>query len=345
MVAALPGTDHSDFDPYDPNDPNYNQNSNPLIISTLIPRIDIPDNSTLKYELIPYTGPSLGPGQYYRVKALKSFGVVGVNYVKKGSIGGIVSGPDNLSQRGNCWVANNAKVLGSSRIKNNARVYNNATVINSNISGKVRIYNNARVENSYIDNYARIYDNAVVLNSRYIGGRAKIHGNAHVNTGGYIAGNADISGDAVINEYIDLRDFNVSITGNITYDIISRVIAFYGNSSIEQTKGNYIFFKIVKSTSDPNKFTSIINPRFIYTIGESSSIQYYEKNMRKLCAEGLHVFGNIYSCEDAYSRLEWAQSGDSMLITLVHISDIIAMDEKEDKLRVRKLTSVRAQSI
>ena len=78
MVAELP-----DFDPYDPNDPNYNQNSNPLIISTLIPRIDIPDNSTLKYELIPYTGPSLGPGQYYRVKALKSFGVVGVNYVKK----------------------------------------------------------------------------------------------------------------------------------------------------------------------------------------------------------------------------------------------------------------------
>ena len=340
MVLVLP-----DFDPYDPNDPNYNQNSNPLIISTLIPRIDIPDNSTLKYELIPYTGPSLGPDQYYRVKALKSFGVVGVNYVKKGSIGGIVSGPNNLSQEGNCWIANNARVLGTSRVIDNARVYNRAIVKNSNISERARIYGNARVENSDITDNARIYDNAVVLNSRYIGGRAKIHGNAHVNTGGYIAGNADISGDAVINEYIDLRDFNVSITGNITYDIISRVIAFYGNSSIEQTKGNYIFFKIVKSTSDPNKFTSIINPRFIYTIGESSSIQYYEKNMRKLCAEGLHVFGNIYSCEDAYSRLEWAQSGDSMLITLVHISDIIAMDEKEDKLRVRKLTSVRAQSI
>ena len=318
---------------------------NSLVVSTSIPRYDTPDDSTPKFTLIPYTGPSIGPGQYYRVKALKSFGVVGVNYVKKGSIGGIVSGFNNLTQSGNCWIANNARVLGTSRVEDNARVYNKAIVKNSTISGKARIYGNARVENSYITDYARIYDNTVVINSRRIGGRTKIHGNAYVSSSGYIAGHVDISGNAIINESVDLTGY-INITGDIAYDIVSRVIAFYGLRSMDvRENGTYIFYKIVKSTSDPNKFTSIIDPRFIYTIGESSSIQYYDKNMRKLCAEGLHVFGNMHNCEDAYSRLEWAQSGDTMLITSVYINDIIAMDEREDKLRVRKLTSIRAQSI
>ena len=357
MVVAAPDDDYYVLPNPDP-DPNHSP-SNSLVVSTSIPKLDIPDNSTLKYELIPYTGPSIGPDQYYRVKALKSFGVVGVNYVKKGSIGGIVSGPNNLSQEGNCWIANNARVLGTSRVIDNARVYNRAIVKNSNISERARIYGNARVENSDITDNARIYDNAVVINSDYIGGRVNIHDNAYVNTEGYIGGYVDIGGDAVINENINLFNEDISITGNIAYDIASRVNALYSynyipdnmlalslanlNISINEplkTSGNYAFYKIVKSTSDPNKFTSIISPRFIYTIGESSSVLYYDKNMRKLCAEGLHIFGGINSCEDAYSKLEWAQSGDTILLVLVHISDIIAMDENEDKLRVRKLIPI-----
>ena len=75
-----------------------------------------------KYELtdvaISWKGHTL-----YRIKALKNFGAV-----QKGDLGGYVEKDKNLSQEGNCWVGDDAKVYDNAKVYNNARVCNRALV-------------------------------------------------------------------------------------------------------------------------------------------------------------------------------------------------------------------------
>lgn len=59
---------------------------------------------------------------------------------QKGDLGGFVQSEKNLSQQGNCWVADNAKVYNNAKISGNAEVLDNAEVFdNSEISGNVSI--------------------------------------------------------------------------------------------------------------------------------------------------------------------------------------------------------------
>lgn len=71
----------------------------------------------------------------YRIKALRDFGGV-----KTGDIGGWVESYDNLSQEGNCWIYDDAKVYHKATISDNAEIH-----------GKAEIYD-----------YAKIYQNASV---------------------------------------------------------------------------------------------------------------------------------------------------------------------------------------
>lgn len=59
-----------------------------------------------------------------RIKAIRDFGTI-----RTGSLGGYVESEKNLSHRGTCWVAGNAKVGGRARVSGNARVGGNALVI------------------------------------------------------------------------------------------------------------------------------------------------------------------------------------------------------------------------
>ena len=54
----------------------------------------------------------------YRVEALKDFGDV-----KKGIKGGYVEKEENLSQNGDCWVSDDAKVYGDAIVCDNAKIY------------------------------------------------------------------------------------------------------------------------------------------------------------------------------------------------------------------------------
>ena len=58
----------------------------------------------MKYELIKEE-------DFYRIKALKDFGDV-----KKGDIGGLIEAEKNLSQEGNAWVYEDARVSGNARV-------------------------------------------------------------------------------------------------------------------------------------------------------------------------------------------------------------------------------------
>ena len=85
----------------------------------------------------------------YRVRALRDFGDI-----KKGEIGGFVSGEHNLSHMGNCWIADNAVV----------------------------------------SHDAQVLDNACVSGHSAVTGRAKISGHAIISGWVQITGDAEISG-------------------------------------------------------------------------------------------------------------------------------------------------------
>ena len=112
----------------------------------------------------------------YRIEALKDF-----NDVKKGDKGGFIENEKNLSQRGDCWIYDNAKVLGEAMVCCNAKVYGNAWVF-----GNARIYGNAIVRgDAVVCGDAVVYDNAVVY------GNARIYGNAEICGDAEIASNSD----------------------------------------------------------------------------------------------------------------------------------------------------------
>lgn len=100
----------------------------------------------MKYELtneiIEYKGHTL-----YRIKALKDFADV-----KAGDIGGYVESPCNLSQKGNCWIYDDAMVYDfahiydAARVSDNAKVFGNAAVCdNAKVYGHAQLFNRVRV--------------------------------------------------------------------------------------------------------------------------------------------------------------------------------------------------------
>lgn len=99
-----------------------------------------------KYKLTDETTNLLGR-TLYRIEALKDFGDV-----KKGDKGGYVENHSNLSQYGNCWIYDTAKVYstgyvwGNASICDNAHVYDGACVYDDAIvSGNVYVYDHARI--------------------------------------------------------------------------------------------------------------------------------------------------------------------------------------------------------
>ena len=125
-----------------------------------------------KYELIPSDIEGL-----FRIKALKDF-----NDVKKGDIGGYVESEKNLSQYGDCWIYDNA------RVEDNAQVYGDAEVCGD----------------------CWIYDNAVVRDNAKVCHNARIRGHAVVQHDAVVRGNAIICGDAIISsdkDYIVFKNW------------------------------------------------------------------------------------------------------------------------------------------
>ena len=96
-----------------------------------------------KYELITEDTIGVDNSTLYRIRALRDFG-----NVKAGDLGGFVESEANLSQVGDCWIYDEAKVYGVARVCGNAQVCKNASV-----GGSARIAGNAWVHgNAYITN-------------------------------------------------------------------------------------------------------------------------------------------------------------------------------------------------
>ena len=131
----------------------------------------------------------------HRIEALKDF-----NNVKRGDKGGFVESELNLSQKGNCWIYNNAYVYDDACVNDNARIANNA-IINDN----AHIYDNAEIlDYAYVFCNAHIYDNARVSGNARVFENAKVCGNT------VVFGETCMRGTAIVldnTDYIVLKNW------------------------------------------------------------------------------------------------------------------------------------------
>ena len=145
----------------------------------------------LKYKILEdnyilYLGKKL-----YRIQALKDF-----SNVKKGDIGGYIESYDNLSQHGNSWIYNDAKVYGNARVYENACVYESAQ-----ISGNAEVFENAKVfRSARVSGNAEVFENAKIFGSAEVYGSAQISGNAEVFENAKVFRSARVSGNAEVFE-------------------------------------------------------------------------------------------------------------------------------------------------
>ena len=88
-----------------------------------------------KYELVETDKTTPFGKPLFQVVALRDFGDV-----RKGDLGGYIESTDNLSNEGNCWVFDDARVFDNARVYGDAQVYHNAEVFDD-----AQVYGNARV--------------------------------------------------------------------------------------------------------------------------------------------------------------------------------------------------------
>ena len=147
--------------------------------------------NSLKYEFTEKFYPLKSKVKLHQIRALKDIPLHGV---KKGDLGGFVESEANLSQTGQSWVGDKAKVydqgyvFGRAHIRGLARVYENAKVHgNVQLSENVLVYGNAEV-----------YGNAKVIESSRVHGDAKVLGNAILRGTSHALGGAFVHGNAVL---------------------------------------------------------------------------------------------------------------------------------------------------
>lgn len=116
-------------------------------------------NKSKKYEILLDTKTYFKGRVLYRIRALKDFADV-----KAGDLGGYIQRERNLSQEGNCWVYDDAKVHNGAQVYDNAKVYGSAIVC-----GFAEIYDNAEVGDN-----AKVFGYAGVCAESKIGGNAEV---------------------------------------------------------------------------------------------------------------------------------------------------------------------------
>ena len=147
-----------------------------------------------KYKLTSETCMSRGH-TLYRIQALIVFG-----NVTAGNLGGFIEFESNLSQVGNCWVSDNARIFGKARVDEDAQVYGNARVFgDAHVSENARVFGNARVNGEVqIFGHAQVYGKAQVYGNVRVLGDASIYEDSRVSGHAWISGHVQISGDAWI---------------------------------------------------------------------------------------------------------------------------------------------------
>lgn len=174
----------------------------------------------LKYELLFDNVGFIGSTKVYRIRALKDFADV-----KKGDLGGYVSGYNNLTHQGTSWVygpqedqvAPNATayVIGSSVVMEHAVVFDTASVSGESIlAGHCRIGGDCTVHSCFIDGKAQILEDALLQ-------RSEIRANSVVRGSGEVL-QSTLTGNVLIDQGASVEEYSL-LAGRIRVIGISRV--------------------------------------------------------------------------------------------------------------------------
>lgn len=183
----------------------------------------------LKYELIPSPFHDGGMVKVSRIKAVRDIPAHGV---LAGDLGGYLDSQVILEQKGDCWVGDQAIVLGSvvinsyALITDHAVVHGGTTVLKEkgesgnyyglNITENARISGDAcldyvttpteRAQAGFIGGQSRIRDHAKIYNARVIIGNTVVEDNATINAGCQLRDESRVSGQAVLEKKVMLHD-------------------------------------------------------------------------------------------------------------------------------------------
>ena len=169
----------------------------------------------------------------YRIIALKDF-----SDVKKDDLGGYVENEYNLSQEGDCWIYDNAKVFDNAEVYDNAEVACNAEVYDyAEVYDNAKIFDDAKVygEVKVYDN-TKVYGNAIVYDHAEISGHAKVYNNAIISDNAEVSGYAQVFGYAKVYDYAEIYDYAV-VYGNVQVCEDAKIFGdakIYGNALINR---------------------------------------------------------------------------------------------------------------
>lgn len=130
-----------------------------------------------KYEILQNFKTTIAGREVYKIRALRDVGTV-----PAGTLGGYVESEKNLSQKGNCWIADSAIACGDSRVSGNAllldqaKLFDKATVMDEAVvGGQSELHEFASVEGhaqvfdrTMMRDYSNVRDNAVINNGRIV---------------------------------------------------------------------------------------------------------------------------------------------------------------------------------
>ena len=151
--------------------------------------------------------------------------------VKAGDMGGYVDHKKVLSQKGDCWIGDNAMVLDKSSVIDDAIIKDDAVVSNttvgghaticesakvfempgwkkSRVIGSAKIYGNAQVVSSNVSDYSKIYE-AAVVNRADVTEYSEIFGYAKIMGPGVYIDDSKIFGYAEIHSNASITNSSV----------------------------------------------------------------------------------------------------------------------------------------
>ena len=119
----------------------------------------------------------------HRIRALRDFGDV-----QRGDIGGWVETGKSLSQEGDCWIYDNARVFRNARMYDDAKASGDAVVDDHS-----RLFNHAHVYG-----HAELHGDSIVKDYGRVFGNAEMYEDTCVEGHGCLGGSSVLEGDSVV---------------------------------------------------------------------------------------------------------------------------------------------------
>ena len=182
------------------------------------------EKNKIKYEILFDLPQTYTFGEYqktvYPIRALKNFADV-----KKDEIGGFVSGEDNLSQAGECWIYFGGIAMENARVEQNAKVKKGAVVSGSAlVTGNSVLENNVHIRKNAEVYGANIKNNVCVTGKAIVEEGAQIENNVFIDRLVRIGKNARVNNFTVFSGWIDIGDGAEISSTRLTDDFVSSII-------------------------------------------------------------------------------------------------------------------------